>query len=83
MVTCLVSQYHTARCSLFGNCEGRGRLSISNLLADTVFQGTVLHSYPYFIANVEGDKPTLNYSCPEIQFFCCLHKHVGKNYFFA
>ena len=59
MVTCLVSQYRTARCSLFGNCEGRGRLSISNLLADTVFQGTVLHSYPYFIVNVEGDKPTL------------------------
>lgn len=59
MVTCLVSQYHTARCSLFGNCEGRGRLSISNLLADIVFQGTVLHSYLYFIANVEGDKPIL------------------------
>ena len=58
MVTCLVSQYHTARCSLFSNCEGRGRLPISNLLADTVFQGTVLLSYPYFIANVEGDKPT-------------------------
>ena len=59
MVTCLVSQYHIARCSLFGNCEGRGRLPISNQLADTVFQGTVLLSYPYFIANVEGDKPTL------------------------
>ena len=58
MVTCLVSQYHTARCSLFVNCEGRGRLPISNLLADIVFQGTLLLSYPYFIANVEGDKPT-------------------------
>ena len=59
MVTCLISPYHTARCSLFVNYEGRGRLPISNLFADTVFQGTVLLSYPYFIANVEGDKPTL------------------------
>ena len=58
MVTCLISQYLTARCSLFGNCEGRGRLPISYLLADMVFRGTVLHSYPYFIANVESDKPT-------------------------
>ena len=37
MVTCPVSQYHTARCSLFGNCEDRGRLPISNLLDDTGF----------------------------------------------
>ena len=59
MVTCLVSQYHTARCSLFGNCEGRVRLPISNLLANMVFRGTILHSYPYFITNVKGDKPTL------------------------
>ena len=58
-MTCLISQYHTARCSLFGNCEGRGRLPISNLLANMVFRGTVLLSYPYFIANVEGDKPIL------------------------
>ena len=52
----------------------------SVIVSVEVDQRTVLHSYPYFIANVEGDKPTLTTLVLKYNFSAA---YVRKNYFFC